>query len=237
MAEQGLKALIPIGRPFLDYLLSNLVRAGVEHVCLVVRPQHDDFKRYYESGILGRLRMSFAVQRTPLGTAHALQSAENFAGTSPFLLLNSDNYYPLSALHDLCAVRGDALAGFEKGAMLRGNVSPQKLGAMAPIAMNRDGTLQQIIEKPPPEVLEAWPEPLLLSMNCWRFGPRIFEACRSIPLSVRNEYELPAAVMYSIEHLGCRFRVIPCPEPVLDLSSRQDVTAVEDKLAGVEVQL
>ncbi len=43
IADAGLKAMIPVGRPFLDYVLSGLADAGFSDVCIVVapRPQRD----------------------------------------------------------------------------------------------------------------------------------------------------------------------------------------------------
>jgi dTDP-glucose pyrophosphorylase len=73
-------------------------------------------------------------------------------------------------------------------------------------------------------------------MNCWRFGPTIFEACRSIPLSSRNELELPDAVEYSMTSLGERYRVAHSNEPVLDLSSQGDIGRVTRQLADVAVR-
>ncbi|MEN6405747.1 MAG: hypothetical protein ABFC77_04665, partial [Thermoguttaceae bacterium] len=40
MADCGLKAMIPIGRPFLDYVLHVLARAGYRKVCLLIGPEH-----------------------------------------------------------------------------------------------------------------------------------------------------------------------------------------------------
>jgi glucose-1-phosphate thymidylyltransferase len=74
-------------------------------------------------------------------------------------------------------------------------------------------------------------------MNCWRFRPSIFEACRKVRPSPRGELELPDAVQYAIDVLGERFAVVKVRAPVLDLTSRGDVAAVAAKLAGVEVNL
>jgi glucose-1-phosphate thymidylyltransferase len=74
-------------------------------------------------------------------------------------------------------------------------------------------------------------------MNCWRFGPAIFEACRAIEPSPRGEYELPSAVSYAVDHLGETFRVLTFRGPVLDLSSRQDIEEVAKRLQDVEVEL
>jgi len=65
----------------------------------------------------------------------------------------------------------------------------------------------------------------------------IFEACRAIDKSPRNEYELPDAVVYSMEQLGQRYKVLVSDEPVLDLSTQADVAAVAERLAEIEVRL
>ena len=46
-AGAGLKAMIPVGRPFLDYLLSALADAGFQHVCLVIGPEHNTVRKHY----------------------------------------------------------------------------------------------------------------------------------------------------------------------------------------------
>ena len=71
-------------------------------------------------------------------------------------------------------------------------------------------------------------------MNCWRFGPSIFTACRSIELSPRGELELPNAVRYAVRVMGERFRAIPVDAGVLDLSRREDIAEVERRLSAFE---
>ena len=97
--------------------------------------------------------------------------------------------------------------------------------------------LLRIIEKPDAATLARLPRPLGVSMNCWRFGPSIFEACRQIKPSPRGELELPDAVQYAIDRLGERFGIVWCKAPVLDLSSRNDIEPVARRLKGVKVEL
>src|ERR1700688_4936706 len=47
IADTGVKALIPIKRPFLDYVLHALADAGFKRVCLVIGPDHHELRRYY----------------------------------------------------------------------------------------------------------------------------------------------------------------------------------------------
>ena len=238
VAETGVKALMPIERPFLDYVLTTVADAGYRQVCLVVGPQHEELRRYYSALSGARLQFRFAVQPEPLGTARAVASAADCVGDSPFLVLNSDNYYPLSALVALREIDGNALVGFERQSMIRGsNVSAERLSQFAVIEADSDGSLRRIIEKPSPEVLERLPEPVLLSMNCWRFEPVMFSACRSIEKSPRGEYEIPDAVAYAMQRFGQSFRVLVSHEAVLDLSTRADVVSVAERLKGLEVRL
>jgi len=238
VADQGLKTLIPTGRPFLDYLLSNVAAAGYRRVCLVVGPQHDQVRSYYEDLRLERLSLEYSIQRKPLGTAHALLAAEAFAAADPLLVLNGDNLYPVAVLKQLRAIEGPALAGFERTSLVEhANIGPKRIAAFAVLRGDPHGFLQEIIEKPDPGVLQSLPDPVLVSMNCWRFRSDIFAACRQIDRSPRGEFELPDAVMRLVRQEGVRFRVVRSNEGVLDLSSREDIESVTQKLRGVQVQL
>jgi glucose-1-phosphate thymidylyltransferase len=239
VAETGVKALMPIDRPFLDYVLSAVAEAGCRRVCLVIGPRHDAIRDYYGRGVgAQRLRFEFAVQEEPRGTADAVLAAEAFADGDHFLVINSDNYYPPEALGPLRRQGGSAVALFEREAMLAGsNVPAERLRHFAVGQVDAQGFLERVIEKPDEQTLAALARPLWLSMNCWRFGPAIFEACRAIKPSPRGELEIPSAVQHAIDVLGVPFRVLTVRTPVLDLSSRQDVAPVAEKLAGKQVHL
>ncbi|HUT89303.1 MAG TPA: sugar phosphate nucleotidyltransferase [Thermoguttaceae bacterium] len=238
-ADTGVKAMIPIGRPFLDYVISALADAGYRRVCLVVGPDHDSIRAYYRDDVKPeRVSIDFAVQGEPKGTADAVAAAEAFARRDPFLVINSDDYYPVEALRRLREVTGSATALFERESMIAGsNIPGDRIQAFALGLTNGEGVLRRILEKPSREQLASIPRPHWLSMNCWRFMASIFEACRNIKPSPRGELELPDAVQYAMDELGETFRVVRVRAPVLDMTTRQDVAAVAEKLAGVEVRL
>jgi glucose-1-phosphate thymidylyltransferase len=238
-AETGVKAMIPIDRPFLDYVLSEVAAAGYEEVCLVIGPEHDQVRDYYENQVQSeRLRFSFAIQHDRLGTADALAKAEQFADGEPVVMLNSDNFYPRSALSGLRQLNGPGLAVFDRAVMLeRSNIATERLQAFAVVETTEDGALGQIHEKPEQATLDRLGEHAGLSLNCWRFSPRIFEACRAIAPSSRGEYEITDAVQHAIDQFGERFGVVHCDEPVLDLSRREDIPAVADRLRQVPCAL
>ncbi len=238
-ADTGVKALIPIDRPFLDYVLSTLADAGYRRICLVIGPEHQGIRDYYGRQVKPqRIDIDFAIQREAKGTADAVAAAESFANGEPFLMVNSDNYYPLEAYDALRQQNGAGVALFEKEALLSGsNIPAERIGRFAIVQVDQGGFLRRIIEKPDESTLAAMSEPLWINMNCWRFGPAIFQACRSIGPSVRGEYELSDAVQYAIDVLHEPFRAVCLRLPVLDLTSRNDIAAVAAKLTGLVVNL
>jgi len=237
VAETGVKAMIPLDRPFLDYVLGALADAGYRRVCLVTGPEHSSLRDYYSSLAPSRVSVEFAVQPEAHGTADAVAAAEQFADADPFCVINSDNYYPVEVLRALRGLAGCGLAAFECEGMLRGNVPPERLASFAVVEHDADGMLVRIVEKPDDETLARLPPPVCVSMNCWRFEAAIFDACRAISPSPRGEYEIPDAVEYAMNSLGKTFRVLRFNLPVLDLSCRADVAAVWEKLSGTEVRL
>lgn len=238
-ADAGMKAMIPIGRPFLDYVLSALADAGFRQVCLVVGPEHTAIREYYQSISARRVEISFAIQEKPLGTANALLTAERFAGREEFLVLNSDNYYPVEVFRALRTLGEPGLPAFEQEALVReSDISRERVLRYALLQISDTGYLQKIVEKPeqmPRDVVDDGE--VFISMNCWRFNAEIFRACEKVGRSARGEYELPEAVQLGLSSLGLRFKAVPFHTGVLDLSHRSDIAQVARRLAGVKVEL
>jgi dTDP-glucose pyrophosphorylase len=201
-ARAGLKAMMPVGRPFIDYVLSGLADVGYRRVCLVIGPDHSALREHVGAFNGGRLKIEFAIQQEPLGT-----------------------------------LTGSAVAAFRPEALCRGNIAAERLRNFAILSVSKEGYLQRVIEKPTDDLFSRDKESALISMNCWRFTPAIFAACRAIPRSSRNEYELTDAVSYAIEKMGEQFELLIVDDPVLDLSTQADIGEVARRLASVEVRL
>src|SRR4051812_26059222 len=119
-ADAGAKGMIPIGRPFLDYVISAVADGGITEVVLVVGPDQKDVREYFtRTAPPKRGRVSFAEQAEAKGTADAVLAAERSVSAAPFLVLNSDNLYPPAAVRALAAVGGNGLVCFDAEALVR----------------------------------------------------------------------------------------------------------------------
>jgi glucose-1-phosphate thymidylyltransferase len=233
-ADAGLKAMMPIGRPFIDYIVSALADAGIEEACLVIGPEHGAVRDHFETAKPRRVRVRFAVQERPLGTADAVLAAEELTAGARFMVLNGDNYYPVTVLQRMASVEEPAVAAFSREALLAGGqMAPERIGRFAVLDVGADGYLRRIVEKPDPASLAAFGPNPRVGMNCWVLDSRIFDACRTVAPSPRGELELPLAVQAAIGAGAMRVRAVRVEAPVLDLSSRADVAAVTAALAGV----
>jgi glucose-1-phosphate thymidylyltransferase len=242
VAETGVKAMMPVGRPFLDYVLSTLADAGYREVCLVIGPEHDAVREHYtpRGGAGGgrrttRLRIAFAVQPQPTGTADAVAAAEGFVDSERFLVINSDNLYPVEVLHALRLLDGAGLAAFSAAGLVEeGEIPAERVARWPVVKQTPDHWLAGLEERGEGDGKPG--EFTYVSVNCWMFTPGIFQACRAVPPSAGGERELPAAVRHALAQ-GERFRVLPLRTPVLDLTSRADVASVARRLASVAVRL
>ncbi|MBV9881095.1 MAG: nucleotidyltransferase family protein [Gemmatirosa sp.] len=231
-ADRGAKAMMPIhGRPFLDHALGALADAGVDDACLVVGPEHDEIGARYGGDTWRRPGVRIAVQERPLGSADAVLAAEPFAAGEPFIVVNGDNLYPAAAVAALLATPAPATLAFARAGLLRdGAIPAERIAAYAILDVDVEGIVRGVLEKPSAEVLARFGDDARVSMNCWLFDARIFDACRAVPPSPRGELELAGAVQVLIDVLGARVRAVPVDASVLDLSRRGDVAVVESRL-------
>ena len=240
IADSGIKGMIPFRRPFLDYVISALADAGCTDVCLVIGPEHGMVRDYYErTHVPERVRVAFAIQREARGTADAVLAARTFVAHDPFLVLNSDNYYPVDVLRSLASLDRQGLPAFGRKALLeRSNIDPERIRSYA-LTIDDEGYLVDIVEKPDLETFAHFDrqddaDDVRVSMNCWRLDPSIFLACERTSPSPRGEVELPNAVRYALRVMGQRFLTVRVEAGVLDLSRRQDIAEVERRLADVD---
>lgn len=221
IASQGIKALMPIlgDKTLLDFIFESLSAAGFTQFCLVIGNEHQAIRDYCKNL---KYKISFAIQEKPLGTANAVLASENFIENEHFLVVNSDNLYPVNDLESLRKLNSAGLIAFDKQSLIsKSNIDEEKIKKFAVLSFDENDNLTKIIEKPEKTEKEAF-----ISMNAWTFSPKIFEACRNIFPSLRGEYELADAVNFAIENFDEKFKAVYSNKGVLDLSSREDIKSV-----------
>jgi glucose-1-phosphate thymidylyltransferase len=234
-ADAGAKGMIPVGRPFLDYVISALADGGITDVVLVIGPDQREVREYFaDTAPPRRVSISFAEQAEAKGTADAVLAAERSVGAAPFLVLNADNLYPASVVRGIAAIGGNGLVCFDADALVReSNIDAERVLRFALCDVDAQGWLVAIVEKPPADHPLVGRAERLVSMNLWSFTPEFFEACRRTKPSARGELEIQSAVTVAMRDLGLRFRAVRSRAGVLDLSTRADIGVVADRLKGV----
>lgn len=165
-----------IARALIHYHLIELVRAGIEEICIIVQPGDDTTIRTYFEGpgesYLARLaryphlveearwmrdaagRLSFAVQTSQEGYGHAVYQTKSFAAGDPVLLCLGDHLFrgrEISPYLELVQTAGKA-DGRSVSAVNR--ISPRELKGYGTIAGKRHTEdphlidVSLIIEKP-----------------------------------------------------------------------------------------
>jgi glucose-1-phosphate adenylyltransferase len=248
-AQQKSKSMIGVGRdsrPFLDYLLDNISRAAYQNVVIVVGERDNSIREYYERGENAErfpgLKISYAIQsipagrEKPLGTAdallQALKSMPAWKGQH-LTVCNSDNLYSVEALK---LIRSDthenAMIDYDRSAL---QFEQERIEKFAVIQKDAQGFLVDIIEKPTPEQIARASDArgrIGVSMNCFRFSyDMIYPSVEGVPLNqIRQEKELPAAVMLMIGRHSRSMFTIPLSEHVPDLTSPSDILRVRTDL-------
>ena len=248
-AQQKSKSMIGVGRdsrPFLDYLLDTISQAAYQNVVIVVGERDNSIREYYERGeSAGRfpgLKISYAIQsipagrEKPLGTAdallQALKSVPAWKGQH-LTVCNSDNLYSVKALK---LIRSDthenAMIDYDRSAL---QFEQERIEKFAVIQKDAQGFLVDIIEKPTPEQIARASDArgrIGVSMNLFRFSyDMIHSSVERVPLNqVRQEKELPAAVMLMIGRHPRSMFTIPLSEHVPDLTSPADILRVRTDL-------
>ena len=107
------KELLPIiDRPLLQYVVAEAAEAGVEEVIIVISPGKESISDYFQSHAAleqrlalsgeqdllakvaeaaGLARVSFVIQREPLGLGHAVLMAKDAVGDEPFVVILPDD--------------------------------------------------------------------------------------------------------------------------------------------------
>jgi glucose-1-phosphate thymidylyltransferase len=182
------KQLVPVAnKPVLFYGIEALVEAGVTEIGIVIAPETgDEIREAAGDGSAFGATITYITQERPAGLAHAVLTAEDFLGSSPFVMYLGDNLLAEGITRLVSAFREsqpDALI------LLTRVDDPSSYG----VAELDGDRVVRLVEKPkdPPSDLAL--------VGVYLFGPTIFEAARALEPSWRGELEITEAIDGLIE--------------------------------------
>jgi glucose-1-phosphate thymidylyltransferase len=182
------KQLVPVAnKPVLFYGIEALVDAGVEEIGIIIAPETGgEIRAAAGDGSQFGARITYIVQDKPAGLAHAVLTAAEFIGDSPFVMYLGDNLLRDGLRGLVATFRADEPHAL---ILLTPVDDPQSYGVA-----ELDGEhIVRLIEKPkdPPSNLAL--------VGVYLFTSAIFDAARSLEPSWRGEYEITEAIQALID--------------------------------------
>ncbi len=182
------KQLVPVAnKPVLFYGIEAMVAAGITEIGIIIAPETgDEIREVTGDGSKFGASITYIPQAAPEGLAHAVLTAEEFLGDSPFVMYLGDNLLRdgiVSLTEQFKSSAPDALI------LLTKVPDPEHYG----VAELEDGRVVHLAEKPPE------PRTDLALVGVYMFTSEIFDAARAIEKSPRGELEITDAIQYLVD--------------------------------------
>jgi glucose-1-phosphate thymidylyltransferase len=182
------KQLVPVAnKPVLFYGVEAMAAAGIRDIGIIIAPETGaEVQAAVGDGSAFGLDITYIEQDEPLGLAHAVLTAEEYLGGSPFVMYLGDNLLR-DGITDLVGAfrdhQPDALI------LLTPVPDPWHYG----VAELNGGAVVRLVEKP-----KEPPSDMAL-VGVYMFTPAILEAARAIEPSGRGELEITDAIQQLID--------------------------------------
>jgi glucose-1-phosphate thymidylyltransferase len=182
------KQLVPVAnKPVLFYGIESLVEAGIRDIGMIVAPETGgEIREAVGDGSRFGVSVTYIEQNTPGGLAHAVLTAEDFLGESPFVMYLGDNLLKdgiVELAERFRSEQPDALI------LLTKVPDPENYG----VAELDGERVARLMEKP------ADPQTDLALVGVYMFTHAVFDAARAIEPSSRGELEITDAIQRLID--------------------------------------
>ena len=182
------KQLVPVAnKPVLFYGIESLAAAGIEEIGIIIAPETGgEIRDAAGDGSRFGVNITYIEQAAPNGLAHAVLTAADFLGDSPFVMYLGDNLLRdgiVDLVEQFRSQEPDALI------LLTPVPDPQNYG----VAELDGERVARLVEKP------ENPQSDLALVGVYMFTPAILDAARAIEPSWRDELEITDAIQRLID--------------------------------------
>ncbi|MBU2063815.1 MAG: glucose-1-phosphate thymidylyltransferase [Candidatus Omnitrophica bacterium] len=186
------KQLLPVAnKPIVEYVLDHIQSVGIRKIGVIIAPgTQAEIKSYFNaySQVKKRqIKISYILQREPLGLAHAVKIARNFLKDEPFLMYLGDNLLKeklRDSFEEFKRDNLDALVFLKR---------VDNAGAFGVAVLDRQGRIVRLVEKP------KIPPSNLALVGVYLFSAKIHKVIRTLKPSARGEFEITDAIQKLIE--------------------------------------
>ena len=213
LTERWAKPVLPIdGRPVLATLLLELAAARARDVWIVVGHLGRQIERLVGDGTAFGVRVRYAPQPEPLGSADAVSAALAAGARPPLLVLAADTVFSPGTVE---SARDEWLASGTAGGLAVREVPADELPERSSVRAER-GRLLSVVEKPPPGTAEG----RLAGAPLWFLSDELAASLAELP---GPPFELATAAQRALER-GVELAAIPVG-PTRDITRPEDVVA------------
>lgn len=228
------KCMLPIGnRPLVDYVVQDCLQAGIDELIFIVSENSTQLESYYRSNIqlndylrrnnkLNQLKLVAPLQGVKLhfitqpshgkyGTAVPVALAAEYIdeGESAVVLMGDDFIYNADGSSEVARLIEATPEG--KCSLLAAPVDPADVSRYGVVAMDESGHYKEIVEKPAPSEAPS----NLINISKYVLAKEVIDACVTLEVSPRGEYELPDAVNAHVQ-AGGQVKVVSAQGQYLD---------------------
>lgn len=210
------KPMLPVvNKPLLEHVVEAVVGAGIDRIVFVVGYQRKRIQTYFGDGDEWGIDIEYAVQRSQLGTAHALEQAAPLVEGS-FVALNGDRLLTSEIVGQIADPSEESTVTM---AVTRAS-DPSTYGVVS-----LDGTaVTSIVEKPGPEAPSR-----VINAGVYGFTQAIFDAIDEIDPGPDGEYRLTDAIGRLVDGRE-RVQAVRHSGRWLDVSHPWDLLSVTERL-------